>query len=586
MSERDDDFRARPGRVGNRGGARVGRARSLAGDVRRAAMKAGFTRRPRGPAKGKGGPGRMARGGRAALALSKRRHPRNRRVVVKARTVQHRGARFRAAPLAKHIAYLERDGVARDGGKGVMFDANGEIADTDGFAERCKDDRHHFRFIVSPEDAADMADIRSFARELVADMERDLETKLDWVAIDHWNTDHPHVHILVRGVADDGRDLVIDRDYISSGMRDRAEERVTIELGRRTEQDIVRALGREVNADRWTSLDEKLRRTAYENGGVIDLRPGADKRSEHRHLLIGRVEKLESLGVAQRIAPACWTLKRDAETVLRDLGLRGDIIKTMHRAMAAAGRSPDPARFALHGEEIADPILGRLVDRGLHDELSGDAYAVVEGVDGRVHHLQFEDLDLTSDARPGAIVELRAWTDAKGNARRALAVRSDLPLGEQVRAQGATWLDRQLVAKGEPALAGAFGEEVRGALDARVDHLAREGLARRDSRGFVLARNLITTLRNRELEEAASAICERTGLEHRPGTPGDAVSGAYRERITLASGRFAMIDDGLGFQLVPWRPALDSHLGRQVSGVVNAGGGIDWALGRARGVGI
>ena len=106
------------------------------------------------------------------------------------------------------------------------------------FAERCEDDRHHFRFIVSPEDAAQLGDLRTFSRELMADVERDLGTRLDWVATDHWNTDNPHVRVVIRGKAEDGQDLVICRAYISRGFRDRAAERATMELGPRSELEI------------------------------------------------------------------------------------------------------------------------------------------------------------------------------------------------------------------------------------------------------------------------------------------------------------------------------------------------------------
>ncbi len=135
-----------------------------------------------------------------------------------------------------------------------------------------EDDRHHFRFIVSPEDAPEMADLKGFARELVGQMEKDLGTKLDWVAVDHWNTQHPHVHIIVRGVADDGQDLVISRDYIKEGMRARAQDLVTQELGPRSDLDIRRALERQVDAERWTQLDRQLVRDA-DRHGVIDIAP-------------------------------------------------------------------------------------------------------------------------------------------------------------------------------------------------------------------------------------------------------------------------------------------------------------------------
>ena len=469
-----------------------------------------------------------------------------------------------------------------------MFDARSDAADGRVFAERCEDDRHHFRFTISPEDAAEMTDLRAFTRELMADAERDLATRLDWIAVDHWNTDNPHVHVLVRGHADDGKDLVISRDYISRGFRARAEERVTLELGPRSEQEIRSALEKEVEAERWTNLDRALHHAADEGAGTADLRPGgADSDPELRRLMVGRATKLERLGLAEQVAPGCWTLKPDIQNALSDLGMRGDIIRTMHRAMSGGGREPDISRFALHGEEPSDPVLGRLVARGLHDELKGSAYAIVEGIDGRTHHVSFSDLEMTGDAPSGAIVEARRYEDANGRKRLSLATRSDFTLQQQITAPGATWLDRQLLAR-EPAATGAggFGAEVRDAMERRVEYLAGEGLARRQGQRALFARDLLNTLRKRELDAAAGKISAETGLVYRPSAEGEHVAGIYRQRATLSSGRFAMIDDGLGFQLVPWRPALEQQLGRQVSGVMLPSGGVDWSFGRKRGLGL
>ena len=501
--------------------------------------------------------------------------------------VRHKGVRFRAAPLARHIAYLKRDGVTRDGKDAGLFDARSDAADGDAFAGRCEDDRHHFRIIVSPEDAAELENVRTFTRELMDDMARDLDTQLDWVAVDHWNTDNPHVHILIRGRAEDGKDIVIDREYIRSGLRSRAEERATVELGPRTEREIAHAITREVEAERWTGLDRSLHRMADDNGGVVDLRPNPSgyHRADHDHLL-GRAAKLERLGLANRVAPACWTLRPGLEETLRDLSIRGDIIKTMHRAMSASGLQPDTGRFALHDETATDPVIGRLVDRGLHDELSGSAYAVVDATDGRTHYLRFDDIDQTGDAKPGAIVELGKWRDSRGNERQSLSVRSDLSLAEQINAPGATWLDRQLVSREPVETAGGFGAEVRDALAARSEQLASEGLARRHGQRFVFAKDLLDELRSRELLDAAKHISARSGLDHAPARPGDHLAGIYRERITLSSGRFAMIDDGTGFQLVPWRPSLERHLGQAVAGTINARGGVDWSFTRSRTLGL
>ena len=584
MSRDDNEFRVRPGRSRDSGAASGRRSQKLAAQVQRAANKAGHAGSRRAGLKRGSGSGKAARGRRTVAAM--RRTPGQRRVTVMARIARHKGAHYRAAPLAKHIKYLERDGVSRDGRDASMFDAQTDRADRDAFAGRCEDDRHHFRFIVSPEDAGDMEDLRSFTRELMADAAKDLGTELDWVAVDHWNTDNPHIHVLVRGVASDGTDLVIDRGYISEGLRFRAEERVTLELGPRTELDIRTALEREVDAERWTSLDRQLERLGQDTAGLVDLRPGGDADPEMRRLLLGRAAKLEQLGLAAREGPAVWALEPGAENTLRDLSVRNDIIKTMHNAMSRDGGRFDVSTLALHHDVPSEPIIGRLVERGLHDELTGSAYAIVDGVDGRTHHLRFKDMEMTGDAKAGSIVELRSWEDAKGHDRLSLATRSDIPLEAQIKAPGATWLDRQLVARDPVATGNGFGREVRDALDARASHLETQGLARRQGQRVILAQDLVGTLKNQELTAATQAIAARTGLEHKPSGAGDYVSGIYRERVTLSTGRFAMIDEGLGFQLVPWRPALDQHLGQHITGTMSPGGTVDWALGRGRGISL
>jgi type IV secretory pathway VirD2 relaxase len=175
------------------------------------------------------------------------------------------------------------------------------------FAERCKEDRHHFRFIISPEDAGDMTDLTAFTRDLARQMETDLGTRLDWVAVDHWNTDNPHVHLLVRGVDEQDADLVISRDYISQGLRSRAEELVAIELGPKPEHEIRNSLEREVSAERWTRLDREIRLAADETG-YIDVRPENPGKSdpEIRRLMVGRLQHLEKMGLAASAAPGEW----------------------------------------------------------------------------------------------------------------------------------------------------------------------------------------------------------------------------------------------------------------------------------------
>lgn len=419
-------------------------------------------------------------------------------------------------------------------------------------------------------------------------MERDLGTRLDWIGIDHWNTDNPHVHILARGRGEDGEDLVISRDYIGHGLRARAEELVGVELGPKPEPQARAALERDVAAERWTRLDRAIRSHA-DDLGLVDLRPSGDPQDpELRRLMIGRLQKLERMGLAVAAGATRWTVAAEAQQTLVEVGERADVIKTMHSAFSNDSRDRTLTDFVIHDKDEGPAVLGRLVGKGLHDELTGEAYVVIDGVDGRAHYIRFPGTGALEHAPPlGGVVEVRRL-EGEGGRRPilVLSMRSDYGLAEQVTANGATWLDHQLVGRQPVMLVhGGFGQEARKALEARIEHLVSEGLAKRQGQRVIFARDLLETLRRRELSEAEARIGSETGLIHRPLAEGERVTGIYRRRLTLASGRFAMIDDGLGFQLVPWRPALERQLGRQVSGIVMAGG-IDWSFDRKRGLGI
>lgn len=574
---REDDFHVRPGRIGS---SKRQRTRSAIAQALTAAQLAGglLSRQGRlfSPRSSTIGRGRVA-----AVRAGHRMESWTRGAVIKARVVKMnmRGS------LGAHLSYLQRDGVTRDGERGQLFTADGQEVDHDDFAKRCENDRHHFRFIVSPDDPLEMADLRKFTRELMGQMEKDLDTRLDWAAVDHWNTEHPHIHVIVRGVGEDGKDLVISRDYIREGMRGRARELITRELGPRTEIDIRRSLERQVEAERWTEIDRSLARSV-ERDGLIDMAPEPGTQPDVTHALkMGRLRKLERLDLAREIGPGQWTLSGDAEQQLRALGLRGDIVKRMHDAMAKRGIDRGTTSYDLDAQPKG-LVIGKLIDRGLHDELSGTAYAIVDGVDGRTHHLTFADIEATTDCRPGAIVELRRFEDRKGRTRTALAVRSDMDLSAQVEAPGATWLDRRNLGQGGHDLGGGFGAEVREAMEARAQHLADEGLARRQGQRITFARNLLDTLKAREVDAAGQRLAADMGIPYTPSQSGEYVMGTVRQRLTLASGRFAMIDNGLGFALVPWSHSLDNQLGKHISGVMRGDGGVDWSFGRGRGLGL
>jgi type IV secretory pathway VirD2 relaxase len=263
------------------------------------------------------------------------------------------------------------------------------------FLDRGRDDRHQFRFIVSAEDGMELSDPRETTRNLMQQMETDLGTKLDWIAVDHHNTGHPHTHILVRGVTEDGKTLNIAGDYIAHGIRERMSEIVTLDLGRQTELEVTKQLEREVDADRFTGLDRML--IAEQQGREFtDLRPDQDMRDtfrQNRALLIERARKLGRMGLATEVETGIWMVSPKAEPVLRELGERGDIVKAMHRALLREGLAEDrhPAGYVLHRENATERIVGRVLDKGLGgDEMGERVRLLIDGVDGRVHHIEMD----------------------------------------------------------------------------------------------------------------------------------------------------------------------------------------------------
>src|SRR3546814_790140 len=192
-------------------------------------------------------------------------------------------------------------------------------------------------------------------------------------------------------------------------------------------------------------------------------------------LKVGRLRKLETLGLADQVGPGQWTISENAEATLRELGERGDIIKRIHRGLTERGIERGAASYVLASESLNEPVVGRLVDRGLDDELKGTAYAAVDGTDGRTHHIKLPDLDAAGDSAPGSIVELRKFDDAQGRGRVALAVRSDLDIERQVHATGATWPDRQAIAPDPSApRAGGSGPDVPPAQHSKASRREKE----------------------------------------------------------------------------------------------------------------
>ncbi|MBQ8101689.1 MAG: type IV secretory pathway VirD2 relaxase [Afipia broomeae] len=687
MSDEASDFRIRTGRIGNRGTRAGGRPRSFIDQVLKASAKANgaaltpaqfSNRRRRGPGAvwpRKGKCSRIGRGQAAADRLKRAAEgkglgTRLRRVIVKARIVKLNVGSKRADA---HLRYLQRDGTTRDGARGTLYGPGTDTADGREFLDCGRDDRHQFRFIVAPEDSDRLQDLRGFTRDVLRQMEEDLGTKLDWVAIDHFNTGHPHSHVVIRGKDDLGKDLIIAQDYITDGLRIRAQERVTLSLGPETDLELRGKLEAEMTAERFTRLDRILVEEVPSRR--LDLRPDAGQlRADlDQTLFIGRLGNLERYGLATQTEPGVWSFSERLEPTLHELGERGDIIKAINRSLAERGEQRALGSYVLHSATTPEPIVGQVIGKRLDDELGERIGLVIDGVDGRVHHMALAEASSSEAPAMGSIVQISGtsagprasdrniaevaggsgvylpsvhralaesgavriaggdsdsyvrshvrrlealrragiveridadhWRipqdfvsraadyDARRGAQTSVRILATLDLEQQIASAGATWLDRELASRQRtPLTETGFGQQVRQAMEQRKGALVEQGHAWRAPDGGIRApRDLVARLEQQEISRVGPQMAAARGRTFQQAGVDERVSGTLVGATNLASGRFAMIengDGGLGFSLVPWQSVLDQRIGQHITGIVRDGGSIDWSFGRKRSLGL
>lgn len=330
-----------------------------------------------------------------------------------------------------HGRYIARE----SGGGAVLFRAADKApAGTDGRVDPASEleqwqsngDPRLWKLIVSPE-FGERVDLDRLTRDLMARMEKDLGTKLEWVAVTHFNTEHPHVHIALRGVREDKSALDLPRDYVRHGIRSIAEDLCTRQLGHRNQLDAVAAERREIQERRFTSLDRMISRSNSVDGStaehfVIQRRSGPRSREREEHI-DARLVVLQQMGLANAGGAGEWLVRRDFETVLKAMQRTSDRQKMLasHGALLSDERLPlvvldlrklraVEGRVLAHGEEEAGKAAGR-------------NYLLLEGIDAKVHLIYYtpemEEARSRGKLRPNSFVRLQKQFE---NGRPVLAV--------------------------------------------------------------------------------------------------------------------------------------------------------------------
>jgi len=327
-----------------------------------------------------------------------------RRVTVKASFVKNNPK----LPWSKHGFYLMRESA-----KKRAFDGASENVDLASRLGRWQEegDRHMFRIILSPEDA-DRLDLETYTREYIRRLEKGLGTKLEWTAVEHDNTDHPHVHLVIRGKDDRGQDLVLSKDTIKIGLRTVAQDLATEELGLRTGEEILASREKTLENAYMTEVDRGLlfRAQPGPNGARILTLPkksGSGDRAEKFRQDRERLKVLAGFGLAREIRGDTWQLADNAEEVLKGMGLMRDIQK--RRALVEGNASRPGLPFALFwpGERLSGKILGS----GPVSETSEEKYLFIEGQDRRMYY------ETTKGDVPSTGTEVSLKRDARNRVR-------------------------------------------------------------------------------------------------------------------------------------------------------------------------
>jgi type IV secretory pathway VirD2 relaxase len=283
---------------------------------------------------------------------------------------------------AAHGRYISRESAAGENSQERGFGSAGpdiDIPKTLGTWQANGDPRL-FKLIISPEFGGRL-DLEAHTRNLIGRMGRDLGTKLEWAAIIHRNTEHPHVHVALRGIDENGAALRLPREYIQSGIRRHAEELATQQLGYRTQLDAEEAQRREVHQPRFTSLDRAIKNAGQPSpdGAILTVTGNLRSPCAKKRLIV-----LAEMGLAEHVTADRWRVRANFEPILGEMQRTADRQKALaaHRALMSDPNLP----FQVTDIRKIERLRGRALGHG-EEESTGRTYMLLEGKDRKVHFI-------------------------------------------------------------------------------------------------------------------------------------------------------------------------------------------------------
>jgi len=286
-----------------------------------------------------------------------------------------------------HGYYLARQGAQLENQPGLGFDANDDALNiSKALTKWQKDgDPRFWKIILSPE-MAHKLDLKEHVKAVMGHVEKDLGTKLEWVAIDHYNTDNPHAHIVMRGVDHEGKELRIKQEYFTQGFRQRSIQEATRALGLRLEQDAVLQRDKVIRAMHITEIDREIMRKLTKDNFINLTHPQSDFMYKRELQLKGRLMFLEEMGLTKKFTSASWHVDPDFMGYLRFIQNQQDIIKTKNRHIGNI-LNPNLPVAINRLENTGQVLIGRIVGTGLSERAGEPRYMLIEGIDNKIHYV-------------------------------------------------------------------------------------------------------------------------------------------------------------------------------------------------------